>query len=60
MDLEKRYETAEGIKCNILQMVKIEPEWAANRIQDLEACENSRPSTGVVESISICDYCDRE
>ena len=33
MDLEKKYTTSEGIECNILQMVKMEPEWAANRIQ---------------------------
>ena len=33
MDLDKRYKTVEGIECNILQLVKMEPEWAANRIQ---------------------------
>ena len=33
MDLEKKYYTVEGIECNILQLVKMEPEWAANRIQ---------------------------
>ena len=36
MDLEKRYKTLEDIECNILQLVKIEPEWAANMIQYYE------------------------
>jgi len=36
MDLEKVYKTGEGIECNILQLVKIEPEWAANIIQKYE------------------------
>ena len=36
MDLEKKYTTSEGIKYNILQMVKMEPEWAANKIQAVE------------------------
>ena len=39
MDLEKRYLTQDGIRCNILQLVKIEPEWAANRIQAGEKAE---------------------
>lgn len=39
MDLKKRYATSEGINCNILQMVKMEPEWAANRIQAGEKAE---------------------
>jgi len=33
MDLEKIYHDVEGNECNILQLVKKEPEWAANRIQ---------------------------
>ena len=33
MDLKKEYETSDGVKCNILQLVKAEPEWAANIIQ---------------------------
>lgn len=33
MDLNKKYTTSYGVECNILQMVKIEPEWAANMIQ---------------------------
>jgi hypothetical protein len=36
MNLQKRYKTAEGIECNILQLVKTEPGWAANRIQEGE------------------------
>lgn len=34
MDLDKVYFNSEGIKGNILGMVKLEPEWAANRIQE--------------------------
>ena len=30
---EKMYESADGFKCTLSQMVKIEPEWAANRIR---------------------------
>ncbi len=33
MDLDKDYYDSDGIKRNILEMVKIEPEWAANRLQ---------------------------
>ena len=33
MDLEKVYHDSEGKERNILQMVKREPEWAANIIQ---------------------------
>ena len=36
MNLIKRYETGSGAKCDIFQMVKIEPEWAANTIQRYE------------------------
>ncbi len=36
MDLSKEYYTSLGTKCNILQMVKLEPEWAANRLQEGE------------------------
>ena len=36
MDLENRYKTQDGMKCNILQLIKLEPEWAANIIQYYE------------------------
>jgi len=36
MDFTKLYIDSEGIERNILQMVKLEPEWAANRIQEGE------------------------
>ena len=36
MDLEKRYRDFNDNKCDILQMVEREPEWAANRIQEGE------------------------
>jgi hypothetical protein len=36
MNLEKVYYDTEGNKYNILHLVKKEPEWAANRIQEGE------------------------
>ena len=36
MDLEKKYKTVDDIECNIIQLVKIDPEWAANIIQYYE------------------------
>ena len=36
MDLDKIYHDIEGKECNILQLIKREPEWAANIIQEYE------------------------
>ena len=36
MDTGKIYEDSNGEQCSILQMVKREPHWAANRIQEGE------------------------
>ena len=36
MDLKKIYYDSCGDKCNILQMVILEPTWAANRLQEGE------------------------
>lgn len=36
MDLDKRYQEANGISYNIMEMVHAEPEWAASRIQEGE------------------------
>jgi ribosomal protein S27AE len=36
MNLRKEYYDIDGNACNILQLVKRDPEWAANRIQDGE------------------------
>lgn len=49
MDLNKKYYTSDGIECNILQMVTMEPEWAANRIQATEpsACTWTEDSNGL-------------
>lgn len=33
MDLKKVYRDAEGNECNVLELVKREPEWAANALQ---------------------------
>ena len=39
MDLEKRYFDIDGNRRSILEMVKLDPEWAANRIQEGEKAE---------------------
>lgn len=61
MDLEKRYKTVEGVECNILQLVKMEPEWAANRIQQgekaeaaLKLVEGQKPSTNNEKPKCLC------
>lgn len=36
MDLEKIYYDQDGNEVDILQLVKRQPEWAANRIQQME------------------------
>ena len=36
MDLSKVYYDGDGNELNILQIVKLSPEWAANRIQEGE------------------------
>ena len=36
MDLDKIYHDADLKECNILELVKREPEWAANIIQEYE------------------------
>lgn len=41
MDLTKRYQDSNDNPCDILQMVKREPEWAANRIQAGEEAEKA-------------------
>ena len=49
------------------QMVWVGPMYEGEMLEAFETfrhnfdgCQPSRPDTGVVESISICDYCDRE
>jgi len=36
---EKKYKSSEGFECTLSQMVKIEPEWAVNRIRVCEKLE---------------------
>ena len=36
MDLKKVYQDLSGSECNIMQMIKREPEWAANILQQGE------------------------
>jgi hypothetical protein len=45
MDLEPRYFDRDGNPKNILQLVKLEPEWAANRIQAGEKAARQRDAT---------------
>jgi len=33
---EKKYQAPSGFKCTLSQLVKIEPEWACNRIREGE------------------------
>lgn len=43
MDLTKLYLDSDGDECNILEMLKRDPEWAANRLQaGEEAIENCK------------------
>jgi hypothetical protein len=46
MDLDKRYSNIRGKKCDILTLVKEEPEWAANIIQwyEKKVLELSKPT----------------
>jgi hypothetical protein len=47
MDLTKIYYDSNGMPGNILQIIKREPEWAANRIQAGEkALQQADPSDG--------------
>lgn len=71
MDLTRRYSDL-AYPCNIMQMVKEEPEWAANRIQEGERAfkelaalkaepQNTSTSSAMDEICSnfICDYCSK-
>ena len=50
MDLDKEYTMADGSKADILVMVDMEPEWAANRIQAGEkAIESNKMLIEVVK-----------
>jgi len=52
MNLEKQYHDLTGKPCNILQLVKREPDWAANRIQEGErASEALRELSGSVNDV---------
>lgn len=39
VNFKKIYHNADGDKRNILEMVVLEPAWAANRIQEMESCQ---------------------
>jgi hypothetical protein len=58
MDLEKRYKTIKGVYCNILQLVKSEPAWAANIIQEYEKqTATSVPFVEVKGNMNRCGTC---
>lgn len=54
MNLEKIYYDADGKKCNILELIKKEPEWAANRIQEGEKYKNMWGRLKTIYRLSIC------
>ena len=54
MDLNKQYEDSEGNKCNILTLVKKEPEWAANVIQWYE--KKLSTTTALNTEYTKCPY----
>jgi len=61
MDLKKLYHDLDGNECNILQLVKRDPEWAANRIQAqavdrAELIEAIREKVAPLSMISGCAY----
>jgi len=55
MNLDKIYYTTEGEKCNILKLVKLEPEWAANQIQKgdeaIEKLKIAKKNFAIIEKI---------
>jgi hypothetical protein len=56
MDLTKTYFDSEGLSGNILQIVRREPEWAAERIQEGEkAIAELRKFTGPPTGTGISD-----
>ena len=50
MDLDKKYYDCDGKECNILQLVKNNPEWAANVIQEIQ--KGNRISFGTEEVVN--------
>ena len=52
MDLEKKYHDADGNDCNILELVKKEPEWAANIIQYYE-----KRVYELEHTLGLCEKC---
>jgi len=60
VDLEKRYFDGDGNKCNILQMIKMYPEWAANRLQIGEAAIETLAASRATESkvVSMPEWID--
>ena len=53
VDLEKRYFDIDGNKRNILQMIKMYPEWAANRLQIGEAAIETLAASRATESKGV-------
>lgn len=59
MDLDKIYYNADGEECNILQLVKAEPLWAANIIQHYEGVLNLFQKEKIMKnnfSTNVGDY----
>ena len=51
MDLEKRYYDEDGNPCDIIDMVKNDPNWAANRIQEGEKAEEALRSLRIKDAV---------
>jgi len=53
---EKKYKSSEGFECTLSQMVKIEPEWAVNRIRVCEKLEvkNKALKERIESLLSVC------
>ena len=59
MDTAKIYHDSEGNECSIGQIIKREPYWAANRLQEGEnAIERVKELEAKIESLKGSAVCD--
>jgi len=64
MNLAKRYTISDGTQCNILQLVKSEPEWVASIIQRYEDCfpvhtDGQEAHRRAKNAMKLCPKCGR-
>jgi hypothetical protein len=61
MNTAKIYHDSDGNECSIMQMVKREPYWAANRIQEGEkAIEELASFKASQPVVAVCSKCGLE